>query len=53
MVATNGKWKGTTLRLSLAGLTWIGLFGVGHAQDVADFYRGKTVDLYVGYSAAK
>ena len=50
MMTTNSKWKGTTLRLSLAGLTFIALFSVGHAQDVADFYRGKTVDLYVGYS---
>jgi tripartite-type tricarboxylate transporter receptor subunit TctC len=50
MMTTNSKRKGTTLRLSLAALTYVALFGVGHAQDVADFYRGKTVDLYVGYS---
>ncbi len=24
----------------------------GHAQPVADFYKGKTVDLYIGYSVA-
>ena len=24
---------------------------VGHAQSAADFYKGKNVDLYIGYSA--
>ena len=23
----------------------------GHAQSPADFYKGKTIDLYIGYSA--
>ena len=49
-MTTNSKWKRTTLTLSLAGLAFLGLLRVGHTQDVADFYRGKTVDLYVGYS---
>jgi tripartite-type tricarboxylate transporter receptor subunit TctC len=25
--------------------------GVSHAQSVADFYRGKTVSMYIGFSA--
>ncbi|MBV8287293.1 MAG: hypothetical protein JOZ35_10260, partial [Hyphomicrobiales bacterium] len=24
---------------------------LGHAQSPADFYKGKTIDLYIGYSA--
>src|SRR6266498_4648931 len=24
---------------------------LGHAQSLADFYKGKTIDLYIGYSA--
>lgn len=49
-MTSNNKWKRATLRLSLAGFIWFGWFGVGHAQDAAGFYKGKTVDLYVGYS---
>lgn len=50
MMTTNTQCKRTTSRLSLAGLIFAGLLGAAHAQDAADFYRGKTVDLYVGYS---
>ena len=27
------------------------LVSVGHAENPADFYKGKNVDLYIGYSA--
>jgi tripartite-type tricarboxylate transporter receptor subunit TctC len=38
-------------RLSAAALlASLALTGSTRADDVADFYRGKTVDLYVGYS---
>ena len=45
-----GKRSATFSRLALAGLAYVGFLGLGHAQDAADFYRGKTVDVYVGYS---
>src|ERR1044071_3856405 len=42
---------GQTARvLTLAALV-CGAASVAHAQSPADFYKGKTVDLYIGYSA--
>ena len=35
--------------VALAALA-LGQASAGHAQGTADFYRGRTVDLYVGYS---
>ncbi|HZO47221.1 MAG TPA: tripartite tricarboxylate transporter substrate-binding protein [Xanthobacteraceae bacterium] len=49
-MTANNKWNSTVAKLSLAGLIFFGWFGVGHAQDSAAFYKGRTVDLYVGYS---
>jgi tripartite-type tricarboxylate transporter receptor subunit TctC len=49
-MAMNGKSKARFSTVALAGLTYAGLVVIAHAQSVADFYRGKTVDVYVGYS---
>jgi tripartite-type tricarboxylate transporter receptor subunit TctC len=45
------------MRLATSGcvvavtLLALGPLSVAHAQSPADFYKGKTVDLYIGYSA--
>ena len=49
-MTANSGWDSTASKLSLAGLICFGWLGVAHAQDTAAFYKGKTVDLYVGYS---
>ncbi|HEY6994905.1 MAG TPA: hypothetical protein VH397_14415, partial [Xanthobacteraceae bacterium] len=42
----------TTLRRSgAAAILALCPISVGHAQGPADFYKGKTVELYIGYSA--
>lgn len=37
-------------RLGAAGLLALGVSAIGQAQTPAEFYRGKTVELYIGYS---
>src|SRR6266540_4655309 len=37
-------------RTALAVALTIATLGIGRAEDVADFYRGKTVEVYIGYS---
>ncbi|MGA7486649.1 MAG: tripartite tricarboxylate transporter substrate-binding protein [Xanthobacteraceae bacterium] len=34
-----------------AAMLALGPISAGHAQSPADFYKGRTVDLYIGYSA--
>src|SRR5260370_29476811 len=34
-----------------AGILALCPISLGHAQSPADFYKGKTIDLYIGYSA--
>jgi len=41
---------GLLARTALAAATLAATLGAGRAQSVADFYRGKTVEVYVGYS---
>ena len=38
-------------QIARVGIAFLGLVGAAQAQSsVADFYRGKTIDLYIGYS---
>jgi tripartite-type tricarboxylate transporter receptor subunit TctC len=41
-----------TIRTALAGAAaaWIALAASAHAQSPAEFYKGKNVELYIGYS---
>ena len=38
------------VRATLGLLTPLAAIAAAHAQSVADFYKGKSVDLYIGYS---
>ena len=39
------------VRLAAAAVSVLALMPAAKAQSVADFYKGKSVDLYIGYSA--
>jgi tripartite-type tricarboxylate transporter receptor subunit TctC len=41
----------TSSRVVAVALLALGPLSVAYAQSPADFYKGKTVDLYIGYSA--
>ena len=41
----------TSGRVVAVALFAVGPLSVAHAQSPADFYKGKTIDLYIGYSA--
>ena len=41
---------GLLARTALAAATLAATLGAGRAQSVADFYKGRNVDVYVGYS---
>ena len=39
------------VRLAAAAVSVLALMPAAKAQSVADFYKGKSVELYIGYSA--
>jgi len=50
MTFPTSKWSAPLSILALAGLTALAAAGPAAADSVSDFYQGKTVTIWVGYS---